>query len=90
MENTQNNLNNIADRSLGDNKKTVLVTIIAGLAVLGALIWWMRQAPTPQQAGTSSPTPDAEAAAINQGVDSVNVGDLNAEFEAIDKDLQGL
>lgn len=75
--------------SSGDNKKTVLVTVVAGALVLGALIWWMRGASTPQQAGVS-PTPDAEAAAINQAVDGVDVGDLNAEFNAIDTDLQGL
>ena len=79
----------MADYSSGDNKKTVLITVVAGLAVLGALIWWLKQVPVPQQAGVS-PTPDAEAAAINQDIDNINVDDLNAEFEAIDKDLQGL
>lgn len=73
----------------GDNKKTVLVTIVAGLLVLGALMWWLKGAQTPQQA-VVSPTPDAEAAAISQDVDNINVGDLNAEFDAIDADIQGL
>lgn len=90
MENTQNNM---TDYSSGDNKKTVLITVIAGVAVLGALIWWMKQAPVSQQA-VVSPTPDAEsveAASINQDVDSINAaGDLNADFNAIDQDLQSL
>lgn len=86
MENTQNNM---ASYPSGDNKKTVLITVVAGLIVLGALVWWLRGASTPQQAQTS-PTPDAEAAAINQDIGNINVGDLNAEFEAIDTDLQGL
>ncbi|MEK7076350.1 MAG: hypothetical protein AAB941_01675 [Patescibacteria group bacterium] len=86
MENTQNNITNY---SSSDNKKTVLVTIVVGIIVLSVLIWWMRGTSTPQQVGVS-PTPDAEAAAINQSVDDINVGDLNAEFEAIDKDLRGL
>ena len=78
----------MADYSSGDNKKTFLV-IVAGIMVVGALVWWLKQVPVPQQAGVS-PTPDAEAAAINQDIDNINVDDLNAEFEAIDKDLQGL
>ncbi|MEK7121878.1 MAG: hypothetical protein AAB857_04200 [Patescibacteria group bacterium] len=82
MENVQNNT---------DNKKTVLITVVAGVLVLGALVWWMKEAQAPQQVGVSpTPTPDVEAAAINQGIDSINVGDLNTEFDAIDKDLQGL
>ena len=79
----------MANYSSRDNKKPVLITIVAGIIVLGALVWWMKQAPTSQQVQTS-PTPDAEAAAINQDINNIDVGDLNAEFEAIDKDLQGL
>ena len=46
---------------------------------------------SPQQVGVSpTPTPDAETAKINQDLDSINVGDLNAEFKAIDTDLRGL
>lgn len=85
MENIQNNTN---------SKKTVLVTIIAGVVVLGALVWWMRGAQPTQQVGVSpSPVTDVEvteAATINQDIDNINVGDLQAEFDAIDKDLQGL
>lgn len=93
MENTQNDMNMI-DNSSNNNKTTGLITIVAGIAVLGALVWWMYQTPAqtpPQQAGVSpTATPDAEAAAINNDVDSLNVGDLNAEFNAIDADIQGL
>lgn len=80
MEHTQNNIK---------SKKTILITIVVGVVVLGALWWWMKQVQAPQQVGVS-PTPDAETAAINQDVDSVDVRDLNAEFNAIDTDLQGL
>lgn len=86
MENTQNNL---TEHSSGNDKKTVLITVVAGIIVLGALVWWMKGTKPSQQVQVS-PTPDAEAAAINQAVEEINVGDLNAEFEAIDKDLQGL
>ena len=80
MENIQNNT---------ENKKTILLTIVAGILVLGALVWWARGTSVSQQAGVS-PTPDAEAAAINKDVDNINVGDLNAELEAIDEDINGL
>ncbi len=84
----------MTEYSSGNSKKMVLTTIVAGVIVLAALIWWMRQAQAPQQVGVSpTPTLDAEAAqaaAINKDLDSINVGDLNAEFDAIDKDLQGL
>ena len=86
MENTQNNM---ADYSSDDNKKTVLITVVAGVVVLLALVWWMREVSVPPQVQVS-PTPDVEAAAINQDINSVDVGDLNSEFDAIDKDLQGL
>jgi hypothetical protein len=86
MENTQNNL---AGYSSGNNKKIVWTTIVMGIVALGALMWWLKQVPTSQQV-QASPTPDAEAAAINQSVDSVNVEDLNAELNAIDTNIQGL
>lgn len=80
----------MTEHSSGD-KKTVFITVIAGLVVLGVLIWWMRQPQAPQQTGVS-PTPilDDESAAINQDIDSIDVGSLNEEFNAIDADLQGL
>lgn len=87
MENIQNNM---TEHSSND-KKTAFITVIVGLVVLGVLIWWMRQPQVPQQAGVSpTPVSDAEAASINQDIDSIDVGDLNAEFNAIDTDLQGL
>lgn len=79
----------MTEYSSGDNKKTVWITVIAGVVVLGALIWWMNQARAPEEV-VVSPTPDAETATINQDIDSIEVGDLNAEFDAIDADLQGL
>ena len=79
----------MTDYSSGDSKKTVLITVVAGIVVLVALIWWMKQVQVPQPV-VVSPTPDAETAAIGQDVNSVDVGDLNAEFNAIDADLQGL
>jgi len=79
MENTQNNM---------DNKKMGIITIVAGVLVLGAFVWWVRQ-PQTQQVNVS-PTPDPESASINQGIDSINVLDLNSEMDAIDKDINGL
>lgn len=93
MENTQNDMN-LIDNSSNHNKVAGLITIVAGIAVLGALVWWIYQTPVQapsQQAGVSpTVTPDAEAAAINNDVDSINVGDLNAEFNVMDADIQGL
>lgn len=86
MENTQNNM---PGYSSGESKKTVLITIVAGVVVLVALIWWMKQGQVPEQVQIN-PTPDPEAATINQDVDNISVEDLNAEFQAIDNDLQGL
>ena len=85
MENTQNNI----EGNSSDSKKTVWFTVVAGVLVLGALVWWLRGTQFSQQA-VSSPTPDSETITINQDVDGISVGDLNAEFQAIDADLQGL
>lgn len=59
------------------------------MIVLSAWVWWVKQVQAPQEAQTSL-TPDAETASINQELDSISSVDLNAEFDAIDKDLQGL
>ena len=81
----------MTDYSSSDNKKTVLITVMSGVIVLGVLVWWMRQPQAPQQAGVSpTPVSDTESAAINQDLEGIDVGDLNAEFNAIDSDLQGL
>ena len=80
MENTQNNM---------EGKTMGVVSIVAGVVVLVALLWWLGVFKSSQQAQVS-PTPDAEAAAINQDIDSIDVGDLNAEFDAIDRDLLSL
>lgn len=77
MENTQNNM---------DGKIMGVVSIVAGVIVLAALVWWIKQPQVSQQVQVS-PTPDAETSSINQDINSINVGDLNAEFDAIDKDL---
>jgi len=79
IENTQNKR---------DSKKFVLTTV-AGIVVFSALMWWVKQAQTPQQVQVS-PTPDPEVASINQEIETINTGNLNAELEAIDKELEGL
>jgi|GEM_PF-4289070 len=90
MENTQNDMNMI-NNSSDNNKKIGLITIIAGVVVLSALVWWMNQTPVSQQAQVSPTiTPDTETASISNAVDSINVGDLNAEFNAIDQNINGL
>jgi len=48
--------------------------IVLGVVVLGALVWWIRQAPTPQPtgrfgAGTGAPTPVVAAAAEKGDID---------------------
>lgn len=86
IENTQNNM---PVYSSDNSKKTVLITVVAGVIVLVALIWWVRQAQIPQQV-QASPSPDPEVASINQEIETINVSNLNAELEVIDKELEGL
>ncbi len=82
---------NMINNSSDNNKKIGLITIIAGVVVLSALVWWMNQTPVSQQAQVSPTiTPDTETASISNAVDSINVGDLNAEFNAIDQNINGL
>ncbi len=83
MENTQNNM---PVYSSGSNKKTFLI-IVSAIVVLGVLMWWLKQGPSKQ--AQVSPTPDAESAAINDEVNTIDTGDLNAEFKGIDTDIQG-
>lgn len=72
------------------NKKAlVIVIVIIVLVALG--LWWFRaSAPAPAPApGGQAGAPAAEDSFV-QEVDSLNLGDLDSEFQEIDQDLQTL
>ncbi len=80
MENLQNN---------SESKKTIWGTIFAGGVILLVLFWWIQQAENPQKI-VVTPTPSPTADPIVNEFSDINVGDLNSEFEEIDKEIQGL
>ncbi len=81
MENMQNNM--------PENKKTGLITIIAGVVVLGILVWWMMMtSKSPESIGTS-PTPVVDQNAdINKDLNNINL--QTPDFNSIDENIKGL
>ena len=81
MENTQNNTG---------SKKTVLITIITGVAVLGVLVWWISmKSPGSYQSSRTSPTPVVDPNAdINKDLNGINV--QTPDFNSIDQGIKGL
>ncbi len=76
-----------------DNKKTVLITVIVGVAVLGALVWWMSKTPQGVKYSQNSPTPTPtpvvdENADINNDLGNINL--QTPDFNSIDQGIQGL
>lgn len=75
-------------------KKFWMVVVIIAVVLVG---WWMlsRPAAAPQNpAGSETQTSNLPAGdsvvEVNQILDSVDTGDLDAEFQAIDADLNNL
>lgn len=76
--------------------KTAIIIIIVILVGAVILLWMFNPGqyapPQPQQPQpqTQTPPPADSTQSINQEVDAVDLGNLDREFETIDKDLQGL
>lgn len=77
------------------NKKSLVIIIIGAIVVLAALgIWyWKIQTPSVPEK-TSAPQQSVKkedsTSAIDQELNSIDIGDLNAEFQTIDTDLNSL
>lgn len=74
------------------NKKIVLITlaVLAAAALLG--IWWWRSQ-SPNIFNISTPpvaAPEDSSSAINQEIGALDIGNLDAEFQQIDADLNQL
>jgi hypothetical protein len=68
-----------------ENNKKKKILIAAGLLALVLLVaWWWQSARGPIRFGEDTPE------AINEDLESVDIGDLNTEFEAIDQELNQL
>ena len=74
-----------------NKKKNVLIAlaVLAAAVVLG--IWWWRSQPSNVFNISAPPTvaPDSSSA-INQEVEGLDIGDLDAEFQQIDAELNQL
>ena len=79
--------------------KLIIVIIALLLLAVGLYFWLQLPASSPYgeqplaQPTTSNPTlsqPSDATPAINEELDRVDLGDLDKEFEEVDRDLQGL
>lgn len=75
-------------------KRLPVILAVAGMiAVAGLVWWWMSGKSADERAAAPTATPNAqsqETADINNDLSEINAGDLNAEFNQIDQDLNGL
>ncbi|MCR4283852.1 MAG: hypothetical protein NUV64_00840 [Parcubacteria group bacterium] len=79
-------------------KKNIIIPILV-IIIAGGLIYWYLNYVKPQK---SEPEPitteqievnlnkDDTTASINKAIDSIDLGDLDKEFQAIDTELQSL
>lgn len=64
-------------------KKILIAIIVAALLVLAGIWWW--------QSSRESVIEQPESIeALNEALENLDVGDLDAEFEVIDQELQQL
>lgn len=75
-------------------KKTIIVIVI--LLIAGA-VFWMFKSKTNIPVTETTNTPSAEQkvsetdiSTINKDIESIDVGNIDQEFNDVDKDLQGL
>lgn len=73
----------------GSKKKLVVVFVVAA-AVAVSLWWWFSQAPVLEAPTTGQQAPNDTTAAINQDLQAVDFGDLDAELQGIDQELNQL
>ncbi len=74
-------------------KGLVIVTVIV-IAIILIIIVWLASRPAPVPAVPTVETPEVlggdTTSAINEQLDSLDLGDLNTEFEQIDAELNQL
>lgn len=76
------------------DKKLPVILAVAGVIIAAGLVWWWiggREAGNKAMAPTATPGAQSqETADINKDLNDINAGDLDAEFNQIDQDLNGL
>lgn len=70
------------------NKNIIIGAIVLGILVLGG-VWWSQSKKGPSYAPLPIQSTDTTGMIIKDA-DAINVGDVDKEFQAIDKDLQTL
>ena len=68
------------------NKNTIIAIIVLGILALAG-VWWFQSSKGPSPA---SEQPSDTTGAILQDADALDLGDLDKEFQDIDRDLQTL
>ena len=77
----------------------LLAAILVVAGILVALFWQFQAAPAPelahtpadqQQSSTASQTDNTDPAVLNAEIEAIDLGDLDAEFQTIDADINSL
>ena len=79
--------------SIGDKKLPVILAVAGVVVVIGLIWWWTGQKSANDKVMAPTVTPEgqsAETVDINADLNDINAGDLDAEFNQIDQDLNGL
>lgn len=77
----------------GDKKLPVILAVAGVIIAAGLVWWWMGGKSADNKAMAPTATPNAqsqETVDINNDLNDINAGDLDAEFNQIDQDLNNL
>lgn len=78
----------------GRSKKSLII-IVAIVAIAALFLIWLRLSSndrfgTPNPTSSISPSPSAPQLNIDQELNSLNLGNIDQEFQSVDKDLNSL
>ena len=71
-------------------KKVIWIIILIVIVIVGFLIWGRRVSRVSAPPGADIVPGNDTTSAINQDLNSLNLGDINQEFQAIDSELNQL
>lgn len=85
-------MDNEMNQSNNRNRTWLAAAAIAALVAVGAWMWWARQAAAPGVPETAGPALNADdtTAAIEQELNATDLGNLEAELQSTEADLQSL
>ena len=76
-------------------KRAIILIVVLALILVG-IVLWQKKLLAPTSENSNEPNTEAlnnspqDASVLNAQLDSININDLNQEFQSIDQDLKSL